>query len=138
MWNWDKLSIEDRKMLAARAGHNNPLVIARLQWGQITDWQKNEIRRVLADRWSRGQRVPGYKETKGIGPSTRLVADTVELMLDGKYGYRDLPAIRMLSNNLLDIYRRRKLYYPHDLDRISQEAIVRKVKNELQRRGWYP
>jgi hypothetical protein len=138
-FEWSRINFTDRKFLAARAGYDNSAAIATRTWDQLSINEQRAITAIQSERYVRGERVPGLKKMKpekGKGPATTLFRDTVSAMRQAGYSWNDKPAIRMLSNNIMDVYVRRGQFQQWELDKISQDALVKKVMNNLKERGY--
>lgn len=130
-FDWDKISFDERKNIARRIGQFNPIAVARRNWDELSDREKTLIKEYMIQRFRQGSRVPGLKRVILDGPSAQLVNDTAETMRNSGYSWDDIPAITMLSNDIMDLYLRRKAYSQSQLDALSQEAIINKVIKKL-------
>ncbi|RLG44571.1 MAG: hypothetical protein DRN81_04210 [Thermoproteota archaeon] len=134
IFDWTKIKFSERRLVAQRADLDNPIGVAARSWDQLAPFERSKINNWMINRRLRGQRFPGeirVPKKKGKGMVSELIADTVAVMRRKSYSWDDRAAIRMVSNDIFDVYMRNNRYRESDLNRFNQGAFIRKVMKKL-------
>ncbi len=60
---------------------------------------------------------------------------TAAAMESSKYSWDDIPAIRMLSNNIMDELKREDYCTDKECDKLSQDVTIKEVKKLMKNRA---
>ena len=65
-----------------------------------------------------------------------VTSDTITGMRSGGYGWGDVPAIRTISNDIIDHAIRNGYVTSKEADRLSQDVTIQEVQRSLRRTNW--
>lgn len=70
---------------------------------------------------------------KGKSLREVVTSDTVVAMLESGYGTNDIPAIRTISNDLMDSLQRDGFCTAAECNRLSQDVTIKEVQKRLRK-----